>query len=152
MTRETTHQISSRLDFVFDMASGISDDEVKAHFARYLCVLTSGFLERSVKIIIINYVTDKSAPVIQNYLNYSLKKVRNLKTNNILNLLCSFSIDWKNELEVSLTDEEKDSIDSIVSNRHNIAHGYNVGVSFGQISVWYKNLKSVINKISTVVN
>jgi len=152
MTIISLHQISSRLDRVFEASSCIEDDEIKAHYARYLCVLTSGYLEESIRIIISNYVLRRSPQTLSNYINVSTKNLTNLKTEKISLFLASFDNEWKEKFEDLLTDEEKDSVDSVVANRHQIAHGKNVGVSYVRVEKWYKNVKLVVGKISTIVN
>ena len=51
-----------------------------------------------------------------------------------------------------VSDEEKDAINSVVANRHLIAHGRNVGVSHVNVKAWYKNIKRFVQKISIIVN
>ena len=146
------HEISSRLDRIFETSKNIDDDEIKSHYARYLCVLTSGYLEESVKIIIGNYVVTRTPPTVLNYINSSINNLTNLKTEKLSNFLNNFNPQWKEKFDQILTDEEKDAIDSIVANRHQIAHGKNVGVSYVRVKEWYKNIKDVIDKVSYIVN
>ena len=146
------HSITSRLDDVFESSRNITDDEIKSHYSRYLCVLASGYLEESIKIIIKTYISTRTHPNISNYINYSTSRMTNFKTKEIGNFLNSFNSEWKEKFETILTDEEKDSVDSVVANRHQIAHGHNVGVSFVRVNDWYKNIKKAVEKISTIVN
>jgi hypothetical protein len=144
--------ISSRLDRVFESSRSITDDEIKSHYSRYLCVLTSGYLEESIKIIFRIYISSRTHPTISNYVISSISKLTNLKTEKIGNFLNSFNSEWKEKFETMLTDEEKDSVNSVVANRHLIAHGQNVGVSFVSVNEWYKNIKKAVEKVSTIVN
>jgi hypothetical protein len=148
----TLHQLSSRLDRVFELSRNIEDDEIKSHYARYLCVLTSGYLEESFKLIIRTYVGNKSHPNISNYVNLSTNNVTSLKTKRLAELLCLFNIQWQQVFESLVTEEEKEAVDSVVANRHLIAHGQNVGVSYARVLAWYKDVKNVVEKISTLVN
>jgi hypothetical protein len=152
MATPSFHELSSRLDRAFASSNKIDDDEIKSHYARYLCVLTSGYLEECMKIIIRNYVACRSPRTILNHINSSTNNLTNLKTEKIGNYLYSFNSDWKDKFENALTDEEKDSIDSVVANRHLIAHGQNVGVSYVRVKEWYKNVKCVVEKVSRIVN
>jgi len=45
----------------------------------------------------------------------------------------------------------KDSIDSVIANRHNIAHGKSVGMSLGTIKGHYDNIKKVILIFETII-
>jgi hypothetical protein len=152
MSNGSLHSISSRLDRVFESSKGISDEEIKSHYARYLCILLSGYLEESIKIIIRDYSSMKASPNLSNYINTSLHNLTNLNCEKIGNTLSYFNNNWKDKFENSLTGEEKDSIDSVVANRHLIAHGQNVGVSYVRVKLWYKNIICVVGKISSIVN
>lgn len=146
------HVLSSRLDRVFESSKSITDDEIKSHYSRYLCVLISGYLEESIKVIIRVYISTRTHPTITNYVNSSTNKLTNLNSEKISNILNLFNSAWKDSFEALLTDEEKDSVNSVVANRHLIAHGQNVGVTYVTVSEWYKNIKKVVEKISIIVN
>jgi hypothetical protein len=148
----TLHEISSRLDRVFESSRYVEDEEIKAHLAKYLCVLTSGYLEQSVKIIIRSYVSKRTHPYIYNYFNLSTDSLTNLGTAKLANFLELFNTEWKRRFENLVSDEERDAINSVVANRHLIAHGRNSGVSYVNVNAWYKNVKRVVEKISTIVN
>jgi hypothetical protein len=152
MARNNLHQITARLDRVFEAADKVDDDEIKSHLARYLCVLTSGYLEESVKMLITNYVAAKAAPFVMNHINSTTNNIMNLNSTKIGQFLNSFSNGWKDEFDNCLSDEEKDAIDSVVANRHLIAHGGNVGVSYVRIKEWHKNIKHVIEKIGLIIH
>ena len=152
MAYTSLHEITSRLDRVFESSKSIDDDEVKSHYARYLCVLTSGYLEEAIKIIIRIYVDNRTPPTISNYIISLTSSITNLKTEKLGSFLNAFNSEWKDKFESILTDEEKDAIDSVVANRHKIAHGQNVGVSYIRVKEWYKNVKCVVQKVSEIVN
>lgn len=152
MTPTTRHEITTRLDQVFKTSDCITDDEVRSHLARYLCILTSGYIESSIKIILRDFFNTNSSPKVANHCNTSIKNISNLKTEKISQLLNSFSSDWKDEFDGCISDKERDAVDSVVANRHLIAHGNNVGVSYIQIREWYKTIKIVIGKIFLIIN
>jgi hypothetical protein len=137
---------------VFESSREIDDDEIKSHYSRYLCVLVSGYLEESIKIIIRIYAGKRAHPNISNYVNVSTSNLTNLKSEKLGVFLSSFNSEWREKFETMLTDEEKDAIDSVVANRHQIAHGQNVGVSYVRVNEWYKNIKVVVEKVSIIVN
>jgi hypothetical protein len=152
MAQNNLHEITARLDRVFEASDEVDDDEIRSHLARYLCVLTSGYLEESVKILIRNYVATKAAPFVMNHVNSTTNNITNLNSEKIGQFLNSFSNSWKDEFDKCLSDEEKDAIDSVVANRHLIAHGRNVGVSYVSIKEWHKDIKSAIEKIRLIIH
>lgn len=145
------HELTAKLDGVFKSSERVDDDEIKSHFAKYLCVLTSGYIEESIRIIIKNYVHNNATTNVRNHFNSLTDSLTNLKIEKIENYLFSFNPTWKDQFGDLITDEEKDAINSIVANRHLIAHGRNVGVSYVNVKNWYKCSKKVIEKIELIV-
>lgn len=151
MTSRSLYEATARLDRVFEMSDRIDDDEAKSHLARYLCVLTSGYLEEVIKILIQDYVAAQSSPTVANHVSSRTSNLTNLNSEKIGQLLNSFSSSWRDKFIDCLSEEEKDAIDSVVANRHQIAHGRNVGVSYVRIKDWYKDIKRVVDKIRVIM-
>jgi len=151
MPSHSLHEVTARLDRVFQVSDKIDDDEARSHLARYLCVLTSGYLEEAIKILIQDYVTTQASPTVANHINSTTGNLTNLNSEKIGQLLSSFSSKWKDEFDSCLSEEEKDAINSVVANRHLIAHGRNVGVSYARIKDWHKDTKRVIDKIRLIM-
>jgi formyltetrahydrofolate hydrolase len=123
------------------------DFELQSHWAKYLCVLTSGFLENSIRIICGEYVKNKAAPFVQNFVDKELNRFQNPDMNKIIDLVSRFSQDWGDCLKTITEGELKDSVDSIVANKNNIAHGQSIGLTFVQLEKYYKNVLKVIEII-----
>lgn len=113
---------------------------MQSHWARYLCIRVSGFLEVAVSIIYKKYAKDKAHPFVVNYVEKQLSSFQNPKMEKILNITRSFNPKWAEELELELENnsEIKDSIDSIVDVRNKIAHGENVGITYIRIKRYYE--------------
>lgn len=149
------HQVYSekqRLDSLFKKGELITDEEFKSHWAKYLCVLSSGYIENSCRLIISDFARKNSSPVIQDFIFRKIESITNLKHNNICELLNSFSDSWRSKYEENVTDEQVDAINSVVANRHQIAHGRNVGISYGVISKYYKEITKAVEVLYKVVN
>lgn len=137
-----------RLDALFSRVSTISQDlELQAHWARYLCVLTSGFLEESVRILLSEYVQKKANATVSRYVTAQLSGFQNPKAGKILELLRGFDPVWAESVEQFMGDERKDAVDSIVNNRHQIAHGQSVGISYVTIKKYYEKAAEVVDFI-----
>jgi hypothetical protein len=70
----------------------------------------------------------------------------------ILNLVGQFDPDWEKELRIATEDEPKDAVDSVVANRNRIAHGEDVGITFGRVSRYYDNAKLVVDLLQKKCN
>ncbi len=137
-----------KLDNLFQKASDISPDaEVQSHWARYLCVLVSGHIETSVRIILRNYAKNRATPEVVNFVDTTLNKLPNPKMEVLSDLTRSFNADWATSLEVSTKGQLHDHINSLVGNRNDIAHGKNSVVSMARIKEYYASAKKVINFI-----
>jgi len=136
----------NRLDDLFNKSRSFYDDpEMQAHWARYLCVLVSGYLERSIQITLHNYALCRSHGNVSNYVNAKLKLFRSPSMSNIIQLIGQFNSDWAKMIESETEGELKAAIDSIVNNRHQIAHGKDIGLSLVQISEFYKGAVKVVD-------
>ncbi|NJO84423.1 MAG: hypothetical protein HC828_17695 [Blastochloris sp.] len=81
-----------RLDNLFKKASAMDDAEMQAHFARYLCVLVSGFLENAIREIYSTYARGQSSPYAANYVNAQLKHPGNPNMERVHENQCRHSI------------------------------------------------------------
>ena len=137
-----------RLDDLFTRIAAFSQDlELQAHWARYLCILASGFLETSVRAIYGQYARTRAAPYVANFVDGELKRFQSPKMENILELTKSFSPSWEERLRGAVEGERKDAVDSIVAVRHNIAHGRPVGITYHTIRGYYENAIKVVELI-----
>ncbi|MGD2086648.1 MAG: MAE_28990/MAE_18760 family HEPN-like nuclease [Candidatus Aminicenantes bacterium] len=150
MERKLAEQIN-KLDSIFGSVSVIYDEELLSHYAKYLCILTSGLIENSLKIILNDYSSKASAPNIANYLNNQFKNITNLKDSKIQSILGCFSQEWKEEYLSKISSEQKDALDSLVTNRNQIAHGHNVGITYVRVKEYYKQIKDVIYLLKEII-
>lgn len=136
------------LDYLFEKVTAFSADTyLQSHWARYLCILVSGFLETSVRIIYREYAKDKAIPQVANFVEGKLQDFQNPKMEKILQLTGLFSKEWENDLRRETEGELKDAVDSIANNRNQIAHGGSVGISYSQIKSYYDRAIKVIELI-----
>ena len=146
------HIITTKLDGVFELANIVEEDELRSHLARYLCVLTSGYVEESMKIIIEAYASKNGSPSLVKYISWHIRNLTNLNSEKIENILSSFNPSLKDSYLECLSDEQKDAFDSVVANRNNIAHGRNVGVSYVRVCNWYQQIKNTLDNIRLIMS
>ncbi len=136
-----------RLDSLFEKVKDISDIELQSHWARYLCVLVSGYLETSVRVIYSEYSEKRANENVAKYVSSRLERFQSPKMGNILELTRAFNQQWAKELETATEGELKESVDSIVTDRHNIAHGRDIRITYARISKYYQNAIKVVELI-----
>lgn len=149
------YRIRSRitsLDALYKTAENIQDEEIQAHFAKYLCVRTSGLLENYIKSQVGDYVDASSSKPSSSFVRNKTKNFTNIDYNKLTNFLNSFSSDWKDQFEDSLDAELKSSLNTIISNRNNIAHGNNDSITFRSMKTHYENLKRILAVLDIIIS
>ncbi len=146
-----------RLDHLFAKISLTSNPADQSEWSKYLCVLVSGFIEESLRVLLEEYTNKHSAPNIQNFVKKQIDSITNCKTTRILEVLGKFNQKWAEEFTIKIqersdkTDEIKNSIDSVITNRHTIAHGGNVGITYARIQTYYNNIKKAVEILEDII-
>ncbi|WP_420406149.1 HEPN domain-containing protein [Nisaea sp.] len=123
-------------------------NELRAHWAKYVCVLASGFLENAIKEIYSEYAKSSSSPATFGFVRSSLNKIQNPKKEKFIEISRAFNTDWGSELEDFLDESGRgDAINSIISNRHLIAHGRDSQITLPRIKEYITKSASVIEFI-----
>ena len=122
-----------------------------AGYAKYLCVLVSGLLERSVETLLYDYALRTAAPQVSEYVSSTLQRVGIIDEESLLALIGRFSEDWKAELRDFLTPERSSALNSIRGNRNNIAHGRDSSLTYHDISNYYESAKETIRYLEALL-
>ena len=118
-----------------DMATG-GNIELVGHWGRYLCVLTAGFLENALREVYSEFVRNAASPQVASFATKRLEDISNPKARRFIETAHSFDPIWASDLESFLNEDgerRRNAIDSIMSNRHRIAHGEGAQVSVGRV-------------------
>lgn len=141
-------RLTKRLEATFTRASDPSiSDELRSDLARHLCVLVSGYLEESLRVLLSTYAGRCSNAKVSTFVDASIRTVTNLKVGRIRDILRSFDCNWGEKFSDKLEDAQKDAIDSVVANRHLIAHGKNTGISLATVSGYWKKIQRVVQML-----
>ena len=145
-------RLKSRLDATFGrLPSPSADVEVQSDFAKYLCVLVSGFFENAVVALVLDFAERRSSPEVSAFVERQLQHWTNPNTEKVCTLLGAFSADWRKRAETFLIDERKESVNSLVALRHKIAHGESVSTSLSQVKAYYGTILEVIDFIADLL-
>lgn len=151
--RHEVHRLRSRLDATFARAPGpTAEPEFQADFAKYLCVLVSGYLESALCALLLAYSQSRSTPEVASFVERQLGPWTNPKAEKIIDLFGAFSQNWRDDLTTYLVDQRKDSVNSLVAIRHKIAHGESVGTSLSQIKAHYAAINELIEHVAGLVD
>jgi len=147
MTTDGT-RAKDRLDAVFALAARQrADEETMSHWARYLCVLASGYVEVSLRAVLGRYAAERSRREVLNYVETQLQRITNLNEEKVYQLLGAFRPEWGEVFRRKRTDAQKAALDSVVANRNHIAHGESVGLTLARMRDYYRDIVKVLRVI-----
>jgi hypothetical protein len=70
-----------------------------------------------------------------------------LNTERLLQFVGAFEKEWRQNLERFVSGERKAALDSVVANRHNIAHGDPVNITYVQLKEYYRSVCEVVDYV-----
>lgn len=151
--RAEVARLRKRLDATFSRAPAPTTEiEFQSDFAKYLCVLVSGFLENAIVALVLDFTQRRSSPEVSAFVERTLQYWTNPNTEKIGVLLGSFNSEWRRQSEVFLVDERKESVNSLVALRHKIAHGESVGTSLSQVKAYYATIVTVVDFVADLLD
>lgn len=138
-----------RVDAAFARAGTLAagDIELQADFAKYLCVLVSGYIEVAVTQLAVQHCQSRAAPTVHTYASSMLDRLQNIKAERLLQLVASFDPAWRTALEAYIAGQRRDALDSVVDLRNKIAHGDYVGVTLHRIRDYYTSIQEILDFI-----
>jgi hypothetical protein len=113
----------SRLD---ELAKKTPEDpEDQSHWAKYLTILISGYLEQSIKEIFFELTASHDAIRLEKYIAATWPDSRNMRSSVIAEILERFDDSWKLQFDSWLVGKEnyKSEINSLIGGRNDVAHG-----------------------------
>ncbi len=148
-----TQQYIRDLDSLKTKTEKEDDEEVKSYLIKLLCVRTAGLLEVFLKTRISEYSKDKVPKEISRFLTSKFRDITNLKSSKFEDVLNSFSVDWGEKFREYLDghEQEKSSLDSVIAQRHSIAHGQPSNISSASMVQYYADVKSIVAYLDTII-
>lgn len=146
--RNEVRRLQKRLDSAFERARKVQDDEIRSDLARYLCILVSGWFEKAVVELLLEFSRRSSPPQLVSYLEVTLRRLTNVRKERLLDVLGTFDVRWRDEYEKFVIDEREAALNSVVALRNDIAHGGVASISFASISQYYAKIGEVVDSLA----
>lgn len=148
-----TLQYIRDLDSLKIKAEKVDDEEIQSYLVNLICVRTAGLLEVFLKTRISEYSKNKVPKEISHFMTSKFKDITNLKSTKFVDVLMSFSTEWGEKFKDYLNDheQEKTSLDSVIAQRHNIAHGQPSQIGYVSMLQYYNDVKSIIMYLDTII-
>ena len=86
-------------------------------------------------------------PNVARYVQSRVLKIQNPKSAKFVDVARSFNKTWGDDLGAFMEDGRKETIDAIIANRHQIAHGGDSGITVARVSDYLRKSISVIEFI-----
>jgi len=146
-------RLQRRLDATFARVPvSVADLEVQADYAKYLCVLVTGFFENAIVALLLDYVERRGSAEVLSFVERQLDRWTSPNAERTANLFGAFSADWRASVTAYLVDRRKDSLNSLVALRHKVAHGESVGTSLTQIQAHYDVVLEIVDHLAELVD
>jgi hypothetical protein len=156
MRNRVASRQKQKLDQLFSRISQISEDDpnsyLASHWARYLCICVSGFVEVAMREIVKEYVKSRASEPVVNYVGAQLKNFQNPNLDKIYQLVGAFNPAWRANLENEIPFEDKEALVSLVARRNQIAHGEDSGITYSKIKDYYNRIIKLIELIEDQFN
>lgn len=150
------HRERDRVKRVLELGKSLPLDDAEkiGHWGRYACVTCTGYLEVALRLVIQNYVQSKATAEIAAYVVRDMEAVQNPKAERIVKVLRCFSDHWADAMDgyFAANPEVKDAIDSLMANRHLIAHGRPCSISLGRVTSYFEQADQAIEFIDGLIN
>ena len=120
--------------------------ELTSHYARYLCVLVSGYAEQSVKELVRQHARQQSSPRIQRYVSRQVDWVSNVDSERLKQLIEGFDVRWWSDLAAKRPDEIE-AFDSVATVRNGVSHGSDAGITMATIKQYFDQISEVLDEL-----
>lgn len=153
MHRYKTHfQRSSRLIILASQIDSSEAEFTKSNVVQLACVVANAAIETCVQECLMQYCRNRTGSEVARFLDGHIRRFQNPKFNKIMDLMGSFSKNWKDDIISRTSDQVVAAIDSIVNNRNRIAHGESVDLSLASARNWIKLSENFCDTLNEVVN
>ena len=152
--QELSRQIDSLKSLLHRTGKATYDVELRGHWGRYLCVLTAGFLENSIQEVYTEFVRRSSSPAVARFAESRLERINNPNAGGFIGTARSFKCEWADDLRAFLDEDGKrrrNAIDSIMNNRHQIAHGGGAQITVARVREYLNGCVEVVEFIERQV-
>lgn len=129
-------------------------DELHGHWGRYTCLLSAGYFEVALRLVVQKRLEKKATPEIQKFVLQSLEGIQNPKAERFSKVVRSFSSVWGDRLDQFFVEniDVKEAIDSLMTNRHLIAHGKSCSISVGRVAGYFHSANKAIEYLDGLLN
>lgn len=124
------------------------DDEARAHWAKYLCVLIAGYMEFAVRHSLLEHARLNSSETVYSYVSHRFSWFDGRRMSSVMEMLGRFSDDWVAALSALAGDQRGAAVTNVVLARHQVAHAGATDVTLEQLRLWFPLANEVLDAIA----
>lgn len=131
---------------------GTEQDEFrKAVFAKWLVMLTAGFVEKSLQEILKNYTERRGNREVAHFVSRQVAKYLSINMDKMEEILGGFSAAWPKILRAQVSDAQVEALNSVKNLRDLFAHGSDNGVRWSTAVDYWKAVRALMEVVEAVV-
>jgi hypothetical protein len=120
------------------------DPELQSDLAKYLCILTCGFLEEAIERTVLDYCTQVGDARLLSYIHGEMDRFRNPSRHEITGLLGRLDASWKSRIQVLFANNEyADALDGLLNVRHAIVHGQTATTTVTEAQAYFGRVRII---------
>ena len=147
--RELSRQLQV-LKNLFGKVKDLPDEDIEiiSHWAKYLCVLSAGFLENSLSEVYIDFSARAASPHVANFARESLSRIQNPRADRFIQVTSSFNKSWGDNLTSFFEENGRtEAVNAIMTHRHKIAHGQTSDISYHRLRDYFDKAVEIVEFI-----
>jgi hypothetical protein len=145
--------MENKINYLFEQFENIDEEEFQSHILNYICILQSGYLEKTIQNLLKDYKTSTHCNNHECKNNIkNMREIQNAKWCSIRPTFLNIDVSIVTLLqELDNFDYIINSINNIVGTRHKIAHGETVtNLTLSILKSDFDNIKLFLDKLQEV--
>ncbi|MHC2283975.1 hypothetical protein ACVME8_010645 [Bradyrhizobium diazoefficiens] len=128
------------------------DPQIVTLLHRYICVLLSSNIDKSIQLILIEYARISGNGAVKRFVSKKLERGTNYQTEKVTQLLGSFDPRWAEQFEATAKQSDlKEKLDSLYGLRNSISHGEQINISRPSLDGYWDAHNRAVGLIRKIV-
>lgn len=144
--------LSDKVDSYISRMNGEQDDFKKAVYAKWLIMLTAGYVEKSLQSIMKSYSESRGNKKVSDFVSRQIARHLSINMDKLREVVGSFSRSWVDELDSKATISQVEAINSVKTLRDQFAHGSDNGVRWSTATGYWNEIKELMEVVNDIVS
>lgn len=129
-----------------------TDPQLTTLLHRYLCILLSANIDKSIQLILTEFARTHGSTEMQRFVSKKHQRGTNYNSERVVQTLNSFDIEWGSRFSRETESTQlKDQLDSLYGLRNSISHGVLVNISRPTLDGYFDTHVKIIGLIKEIV-